>query len=304
MGGVADSPRLRAHAGGRARALRAQPPARARAPGAATTYDFVCPSMGTYPFQWFWDSCFHAVALAHFDPERARTEVRSLLKNAAARRLRGPRHLLAARGLRGDAEDVLHRLPHAVPQRLHPAAGAGGGGGRRRRRGEGGGRFLDEVLPKVRRYFDWLRPRARSRSRRAHRHPAAGRVRPRPHPEVRRVPRDHGHRSRGLHGGLGPRGRTLREVGRDPEKMFALDRFVVRGRARQHHLRREPARARRSPGVAWATRAGASEMRRALRGTRPQALVAKCYDRGGAASSSTSPARREKQLARQHGLVA
>ena len=45
-------------------------------------YDFVCPSMGTYPFQWFWDSCFHTVALAHFDPERARSEVRSLLRNA------------------------------------------------------------------------------------------------------------------------------------------------------------------------------------------------------------------------------
>ena len=28
-------------------------------------YDFVCPSMGTYPFQWFWDSCFHAVVLSH-----------------------------------------------------------------------------------------------------------------------------------------------------------------------------------------------------------------------------------------------
>src|SRR5262249_38720258 len=45
-------------------------------------YDFVCPSMGTYPFQWFWDSCFHTVALAHFDRERARSEVRSLLRNA------------------------------------------------------------------------------------------------------------------------------------------------------------------------------------------------------------------------------
>ena len=45
-------------------------------------YDFVCPSMGTYPFQWFWDSCFHTVVLARFDPARARSEVRSLLANA------------------------------------------------------------------------------------------------------------------------------------------------------------------------------------------------------------------------------
>ncbi len=45
-------------------------------------YDFVCPSTGTYPFQWFWDSCFHTIALAHIDPRRARSEVRSLLRNA------------------------------------------------------------------------------------------------------------------------------------------------------------------------------------------------------------------------------
>ena len=38
--------------------------------------------MGTYPFQWFWDSCFHAVALSHVDAERARIEMRSLLANA------------------------------------------------------------------------------------------------------------------------------------------------------------------------------------------------------------------------------
>ena len=49
------------------------------APWCGLEYDFVCPSTGTYPFQWFWDSCFHTVALAHFDRQRARAEVRSLL---------------------------------------------------------------------------------------------------------------------------------------------------------------------------------------------------------------------------------
>ena len=44
-------------------------------------YDFVCPSNGTYPFQWFWDSCFHAIALAHLDPVRAESELTSLLAN-------------------------------------------------------------------------------------------------------------------------------------------------------------------------------------------------------------------------------
>lgn len=44
-------------------------------------YDFVCPSAVTYPFQWFWDSCFHAIVLGHLDRERARSEVAGLLAN-------------------------------------------------------------------------------------------------------------------------------------------------------------------------------------------------------------------------------
>jgi len=45
-------------------------------------YDFVCPSPGTYPFQWFWDSAFHAVALLHIDPALAKQELRCLLQSA------------------------------------------------------------------------------------------------------------------------------------------------------------------------------------------------------------------------------
>jgi glycogen debranching enzyme len=39
---------------------------------------YTCPSPGHYPFQWFWDSCFHAVALAHLEPEVAREELELL----------------------------------------------------------------------------------------------------------------------------------------------------------------------------------------------------------------------------------
>ncbi|MBV6700151.1 hypothetical protein KV557_24105 [Kitasatospora aureofaciens] len=42
-------------------------------------YDFTCPSPDTYPFQWAWDSSFHAIALVHVDTRRARDEIRSLL---------------------------------------------------------------------------------------------------------------------------------------------------------------------------------------------------------------------------------
>jgi len=41
---------------------------------------FVKPSPRLYPFQWNWDSAFVVIGLAGVDPERARTEVRSLLE--------------------------------------------------------------------------------------------------------------------------------------------------------------------------------------------------------------------------------
>lgn len=45
-------------------------------------YDFVCPSGSTYPFQWLWDSAFHAIALLHVDPELAKQEIRCMLQGA------------------------------------------------------------------------------------------------------------------------------------------------------------------------------------------------------------------------------
>lgn len=45
-------------------------------------YDFVCPSPRSYPFQWLWDSCFHAIALLTVDPELAKQELRCLLQGA------------------------------------------------------------------------------------------------------------------------------------------------------------------------------------------------------------------------------
>ncbi len=42
-------------------------------------FAFSCPSPGRYPWQWYWDSCFHAVVWRRFDPARARRELASLL---------------------------------------------------------------------------------------------------------------------------------------------------------------------------------------------------------------------------------
>src|SRR5262247_1941040 len=48
-----------------------------------TPYAYTAPSPQRYPWQWYWDSCFTAVARRRFDPAGARRELESLL--AAAR---------------------------------------------------------------------------------------------------------------------------------------------------------------------------------------------------------------------------
>ena len=45
-------------------------------------FSFVVPSLRGYPFQWFWDSCFHAIALTHLDHEQAQAELVTLLSGA------------------------------------------------------------------------------------------------------------------------------------------------------------------------------------------------------------------------------
>jgi len=44
-------------------------------------YDYTCPSPRYYPHQWLWDSSFHAITLANFDPQRAQKELSTLLSN-------------------------------------------------------------------------------------------------------------------------------------------------------------------------------------------------------------------------------
>jgi hypothetical protein len=42
-------------------------------------FAYTRPSPGRYPWQWYWDSCFAAIAWRRFDPGRARTEPETLL---------------------------------------------------------------------------------------------------------------------------------------------------------------------------------------------------------------------------------
>ena len=43
-------------------------------------YAFTCPATLRYRHQCYWDSCFHAIVWRHFDPARARAELRTLLR--------------------------------------------------------------------------------------------------------------------------------------------------------------------------------------------------------------------------------
>ena len=45
-------------------------------------FSFVVPSLRGYPFQWFWDSCFHAIALTHLDLDQAKSELTTLMSAA------------------------------------------------------------------------------------------------------------------------------------------------------------------------------------------------------------------------------
>ena len=44
-----------------------------------TRFEYTEPSPGRYPWQWYWDSCFAAIAWRRFEPRRARAELESLL---------------------------------------------------------------------------------------------------------------------------------------------------------------------------------------------------------------------------------
>jgi hypothetical protein len=47
-----------------------------------TSYRYTAPSTGRYPWQWYWDSCFAALAWRRIEPERARAELETLLAAA------------------------------------------------------------------------------------------------------------------------------------------------------------------------------------------------------------------------------
>ncbi len=120
------------------------------------------PSVRDYPFQWFWDSCFHAIAWSRFDPERAADELRGLLavqdadgliphvvfwKGDLVSRLQW--HHLESRTA---GRVPFHRTPHTTAQMQPPVLAQAV----ERVVDSGAVGFLAEALPHLERYYRYL----------------------------------------------------------------------------------------------------------------------------------------------------
>ncbi len=120
-------------------------------------YSYALPSRGRYQWQWFWDSCFHAIALSRIDVEMAKRELHTLLIPQRAdgflghitfwgcgfplRRMFGGQQRLREWRLRNTG--MLQ--PPVLAQALLSVW-----------RASGDDSFLAELLPKVRAWHDWL----------------------------------------------------------------------------------------------------------------------------------------------------
>lgn len=75
--------------------------------------EYTVPSPEIYPFQWLWDSCFHAIILSSFDLVSAKREIESVVSRPLPGGLlphiiywEDPKHPLWGRELRGDVIDA------------------------------------------------------------------------------------------------------------------------------------------------------------------------------------------------------
>jgi glycogen debranching enzyme len=118
-------------------------------------YDFTCPSPGTYPFQWAWDSCFHAIALTHLDPARAQAELSSLLLGVDDDGFL-PHMLLWQPDLRERAAVEFRIATHGGWKSMTLAPPVLPRAIERVYEATGDDRWLAAVLPLVCRCFDWL----------------------------------------------------------------------------------------------------------------------------------------------------
>jgi glycogen debranching enzyme len=125
-------------------------------------FRFTVPSVRDYPFQWFWDSCFHAIVWSRFDAERAADELRGLFaaqepdgliphvvfwKADLVSRLQW--HHLESRT---SGRIPFYRRPHTTAQMQPPVIAQAA----ERVVDAGAAGFLDEALPHLERYYRYL----------------------------------------------------------------------------------------------------------------------------------------------------
>jgi Glycosyl hydrolase family 63 C-terminal domain len=124
------------------------------------TYTFSVPSPQAYPFQWFWDSCFHAITWARFDAERAAEELRSLFawqgrdgfmphvifwNQQLARRNPNYWHFRESRPWLRRPKTTARVQPPVLAQAVERVVDAGGGDA-----------FLQETIEPLERYYRYL----------------------------------------------------------------------------------------------------------------------------------------------------
>lgn len=121
-------------------------------------YEYSIPSAGRYQWQWFWDSCFHVIALARLDPQMAMRELNTLLTTQRDDGFIG--HIVYW-GRRGAFLSAIYfqarfgewRRRHSgmlQPPLLAQTVEAV-------YRATGDRDFLNRTLPKILAYYDWIR---------------------------------------------------------------------------------------------------------------------------------------------------
>lgn len=150
---------------------------------------FTAPDKDRYPYQWLWDSSFHAIGLRHVDPARAADELKSLLagqwdNGMIPNMVHARADVLAKRHAKAAGRAFLEWRPLEAVKEARKAAGMWlqdrflgfAHDGKRRTSGitqppivaeaalavaeklgaEAGHEFLAEVYPALRRHFDWI----------------------------------------------------------------------------------------------------------------------------------------------------
>ncbi len=126
----------------------------------AGEYKYVSPSRQHYYHQWFWDSCFIAIALSHFDIDLAKNEIRNLL---SSQRPNGfiphiiywgsRKHYSILDKLGSHLESKLSFSPKTT-ELMQPPLIAQAVEAIYKKQGDN--KFLHEVVPKLKSYYLWL----------------------------------------------------------------------------------------------------------------------------------------------------